>query len=176
MRLTENNKSSMVNTSNSGIAPNEQGRAYTSPALKLDSSTYLQDSAKIAPELERRYPEPPLHLDSPLLPEAYAAVSAVLDVYRPLSMCKVPFNLLTDASAEYISRTRADALSRALEKYATESHREEAWKNAGSPLKNLAALVKRNGGPFVMGKTRKLLSAHIGNACRRCCYTEGNKS
>jgi glutathione S-transferase len=149
-------KASMVNSRYSGLTPNEQGRPYTSPAVKFDSSTYIQDSTKIAPELEKRYPEPSLHLDSPLLPKAYAAVSAILEVSRSMLMGKVLPNLLNERSADYISLTRAEALRKSREEYAKESVVEEVWRKLEVPLKNLAALSRGNGGPFVMGKTRKL--------------------
>ncbi|PMD30416.1 hypothetical protein L207DRAFT_592541 [Hyaloscypha variabilis F] len=136
-----------------GLTPNEQGRPYTSPAVKFDSSTYIQDSAKIASELEKRYPEPSLHLDSPLLPKAYAAVGAILEVIRPMLMRKVLPNLLNERSADYISHTRAEALRKSREEYSKESVVEEVWRKSEVPLKNLATLIKGNGGPFVMGKT-----------------------
>jgi glutathione S-transferase len=149
-------KASIVNGRYSGLTPNEQGRPYTSPAVKFDSSTYIQDSAKIASELEKRYPEPSLHLDSPLLPKAYTAVGAILEVIRPMLMRKVLPNLLNERSADYISHTRAEALRKSREEYSKESVVEEVWRKSEVPLKNLATLIKGNGGPFVMGKTRKL--------------------
>ncbi|KAH6645098.1 hypothetical protein BKA67DRAFT_639847 [Truncatella angustata] len=136
-----------------GIAPNEQGRAYTSPAIKLDRSTYIQDSAKIALELEKRYPHPSLYLDSSLLPMAYEAVTAILVIYRPISMCKVLPKLLNRRSADYISRTRTEALKKSLEEQAKGPDAEEAWKKMKGPLEDLAALIKGKGGPFMMGKT-----------------------
>lgn len=148
-------KASLANTRNSGIAPNEQGRAYTSPAINLDSSTYIQNSAKIAPELEKRYPYPSLYLDSPLLPMAYEAVTAILVIYRPISMCKVLPKLLNEGSADYISRTRTETLKKSLEEHAKDPDGEEAWKKMKGPLEELAVLIKREGGPFMMGKTRK---------------------
>ncbi|KIW18087.1 hypothetical protein PV08_02374 [Exophiala spinifera] len=135
------------------MTPNEQGRPYTSPAVKLDSSTYIQDSATIAVELEKRFPTPSLYLDSPTLPRAYAAVTAVLVVYRPVLMCKVIPNLLTERSAEYIARTRAEPLKMALEEYARGDAEQLALTRAQGPLEDLAALVKERGGPFVMGTT-----------------------
>ena len=153
----------MTNTRISGIAPNEHGRAYTSPAVRFESSTYIQDSAKIASELEKRYPEPSLHLDSPLLPKAYAAVSAILEINRPLLGRKVVSNILNQRSVEYISQTRAEALRKSFEEYTKETVIEEVWGLLEVPLKNLAALSMGNGGPFVMGKTRKFVSHNSSN-------------
>jgi hypothetical protein len=145
-------KASMVNSRYSGLTLNEQGRPYTSPAVKFDSSTYIQDSVKIAPELEKRYPEPSLHLDSPLLPKAYAGVSAILEVSRPMLMRKVLPNLLDGRSADYISHTRAEALRKSREDYAKESVVEEVWRKLEVPLKNLAELSRGNGGRLLWGR------------------------
>lgn len=169
-------KALIVNSRYSGLTPNEQGRPYTSPAVKFDSSTYIQDSAKIAPELEKRYPEPSLHLESPLLPKVYAAVSAILEVSRPMLMRKVLPNLLNERSADYISHTRAEALRKSREEYAKESVIEEVWRKLEVPLKNLAALSKENGGPFVMGKTRKLLFLLMAMLKRETVVRKGGKS
>lgn len=149
-------KTTWVNGRYSGLVPNEQGQPYTSPAVKFDSSTYIQDSAKIALELEERYPEPSLRLDSLLLPKAYAAVSAISEIIRPILMHKVVSNLLTERSADYISRTRDEALRESREEYVKESVIGEVWTKLEEPVKNLAALIRGQGGPFVMGKTRKL--------------------
>jgi hypothetical protein len=120
-------------------------------------------------ELEKRYPTPTLFLESPLLPKAYVAVTAILDVYRPISMSKVLSNLLTERSVEYISLTRAESRRMSQEKYAREDAEERAWKQAEGPLKNMAALVKGNEGPFVMGTTREwfLVSRNHTNTYRR---------
>jgi glutathione S-transferase len=145
----------MTNTRNSGITPNELGQPYTIPAVKLDSSTYIQDSAKIASELEKRYPEPSLHLDSPFLPEAYAAVGNILKVIRLLLGRKVLSNILNERSVQYMTVSRADFIKKSREEYANEAAIEEVWKNLKGPLEILAALCSRNTGPFVMGNTRK---------------------
>ena len=71
-------------------------------------------------------------------------------------MRKVVANLLTERSGEYIARTRAEAV-RKSEEYAEESVIEEVWKELEVLLRNLAALGRGCGGPFVMGKTRKLV-------------------
>jgi glutathione S-transferase len=169
-------KASMVNSRSSDLTPNEQGRPYTSPAVKFDSSTYIQDSAKIALELEKRYPEPSLHLDSSLLPKAYAAVSAILEVSRPMLMRKVVPNLLNERSADYISHTRAEALRRSREEYVKESVVEEVWRKLEMPLKNMGALSRGNEGPFVMGKTRKFFFLLMAILKKETFERKGGKS
>jgi hypothetical protein len=70
-------------------------------------------------------------------------------------MRKVLPNLLNKMSADYISHSRAEAVRKSHEEYAKESVIEEVWRKLEVPLKNLSALSRGNGGPFVMGKTRK---------------------
>ncbi len=91
-----------------------------------------------------------------MLPKAYAAVAVILEVIRPMLMHKVLPNLLNERSADYISHTRAEALRKSREEFSKEPVIEEVWRKLEVPLKNLEALSRGNGGPFVMGKTRKL--------------------
>jgi hypothetical protein len=94
-----------------------------------------------------------------------------MDIYRLMGMRKVFPNLLNERSAEYISRTRAEALSKSFE-YGDKANREEVWSKAEAPLRDLAALVKGNGGPFTLGTTRELLNCSFGNTFQRsgCGY------
>lgn len=67
----------------------------------------------------------------------------------------MPSNLLNPPSKEYFERTREARLGMSLEQLAKESGGEEAWLAAVPGLKELGALIKGNGGPFVMGEIRK---------------------
>jgi len=61
---------------------------------------------------------------------------------------------LNPSSKEYFERTRHERLGKPLAQIAQESGGEEAWMAAIPELKELGALLKAEGGPFVMGKTR----------------------
>ncbi|KAF2098285.1 hypothetical protein NA57DRAFT_57446 [Rhizodiscina lignyota] len=134
-----------------GIPPNKEGRPYTIPAAKLDSNTYIMDSLAITKELEKRYPTPSLHLDSPILPKAMQALGKVAEGTRPVWMAKVPAALLNPPSAEYFLRTRSEQVGQPLLEYGKEKGGDQAWNNAEPAIKDLVALLKETDGPFFMG-------------------------
>lgn len=115
------------------------------------------DSKLIAPRLERDYPSPSLHLDSPILQDAYQLIAKIANPLHAVWMPKVPVNLLNQSSSEYFYRTREEDVGKPLSVYAKENGGEEAWIEALPAINALAEVVKKNGGPFVMGKTRKLI-------------------
>lgn len=137
-----------------GIPPNLQNmNPYTSPAIKLGEE-YIMDSVPISEALEKRFPEPSLHLDSPLLSKAKEVLPPVFEALRGVWMPKVP-NVLPPRSAEYFRRTRAAKFGLPLDEYAKVHGGDKAWSNAEPKIQAIADLVKTNGGPFVMGKERK---------------------
>ncbi len=143
------NKPSVPPHSGEGETP------YTLPALQLPDGTYIMDSKLIAKRLELDYPSPSLHLDSPILPEAYQLVANISKPLHAVWMPKVPVNLLNPPSSEYFHRTREENVGKPLSVYAKEKGGEKAWIAALPAINTLAEVVKKNGGPFVMGKTRK---------------------
>ncbi|KAL9108029.1 MAG: hypothetical protein Q9227_007135 [Pyrenula ochraceoflavens] len=121
------------------------------------------DSRKIADELEKRHPSPPLHLDSPLLPEVLAILPKAIAPMVPVIMPLVPRVLLSPTSAEYFERTRAVRFGMPLEELEkSEKGGETAWKAASPHLTELGHVLKRNlDGPFVMGTTRPARSMPV---------------
>jgi hypothetical protein len=114
------------------------------------------DSKPIADRLEREHPSPSLHLDSPILTEV---MDILPKIDRPLAAATrplVPVNLLNERSSEFFHRTREEDIGKPLAQWMREKGGEEAWIGALSGIKMLGDVVKANGGPFVMGKTRKL--------------------
>ncbi|TVY36989.1 Glutathione S-transferase-like protein [Lachnellula occidentalis] len=109
---------------------------------------------KPSPSVSKKdHPTPPLHLDSPLLPKVQALLPKIMPPLSPVWQPAVPTNLLNPASKEFFERTRAERLGKPLAQIAQESGGEEAWMAALPGIKELGALVKAEGGPFVMGKT-----------------------
>jgi len=127
---------------------------YTIPAITLTPTTHLQDSAKIAPELEKLQPTPSLHLDSPILPRVSALVGEIAGPLIPFWMPLVPKNLLNPPSAAYFERTRAEKLGKPLSELAKDAT-DEQWAKCKEPTAKMAALLKENSekGPFFMGET-----------------------
>jgi len=127
--------------------------AYTIPAVQFPDSTYMMESQAIAQRLEKDHPTPSLHLDSPLLPKVQALLPKILPPLGGLWQPAVPASLLNPSSKEYFERTRHERLGKPLAQIAQEFGGEEAWMAAIPELKELGALLKAEGGPFVTGKT-----------------------
>jgi len=135
------------------IQPNDDGTPYTIPTIKIGPDEYVMDSLKIAADLERLHPSPPLHLDSPLLPKVQQLVMQVMVSLRGVVMPKIPRNLLNPPSAEYFDRTRSAKFGMSLPQLEKEIGGDGAWGGAEPAIKELGAMLRAEGGPFVLGKT-----------------------
>ena len=111
------------------------------------------DSRKIAFALEEQYPEPSLHLDSPVLPKVEACVAKAVMPLRAVILPPVPRNLLNTASVEYFERTREARFGMPLRQFETEHGGDKAWEEATPALKEAGELLRANGGPFFLGET-----------------------
>lgn len=121
------------------------------------------DSKPIAERLEKDYPSPSLHLDSPILEEVYPAIGKIAMPLRAVWLPRVPVNLLNERSSEYFHRTREQGIGKPLTQFMKEEGGEEAWVEALPAIKALGELVKKNGGPYVMGKTRRFIPSEQSN-------------
>lgn len=113
------------------------------------------DSKKIAARLEKDHPEPPLHLDSPILEEVMKLGNKIMSPIKAITNAGVYRNLLPERSKEYFGRTREKRFGKPILQLAKENGGEEAWLEALPGIKELAELLKANGGPFMMGKSRE---------------------
>jgi hypothetical protein len=59
---------------------------------------------------------------------------------------------LSEKSAEYFERTRADMFGMSLEKLEKEQGKEENWELVKGPAKETADLLRAHSGPFFLGK------------------------
>lgn len=137
-----------------GVPPNEAGGPdYTIPAVKLADGRVIMDSIKIAPELEKIYPEPPLQLDSPYFQKAHDIV-VKMGGLRPLLLPRVPVRLLPERSKEYYDRTREVQFGMTLSELEKSEKAQNAWKYAEPGFQELKSLLGENeAGPFFMGQT-----------------------
>ena len=113
------------------------------------------DSRKIADVLEKEYPSPPLHLDSPILKKVQELGPQCVEPLRPVFVPRVPRSVLNPPSVEYFTRTRVARLGMSLDQFEKEKGGDSAWKAAEPKWKELGKLLKAEGGPFFMGKTGK---------------------
>ena len=112
------------------------------------------DSKAIAAHLEKLHPSPSLHLDSDAQKQVEQLISKIHEALRGVWMPLVP-NILNEPSREYFERTRSATVGKSLKEYAQTNGGEEAWIEALPPIKELSEVIKKNGGPFVMGESRK---------------------
>lgn len=111
------------------------------------------DSAKIAPELEKRYPSPSLHLDSPILPQVEEALASIEKALLAVWMPQLPRVLLRPKSIDYFESTRAIRFGMPLPEFEKVKGGEAGWAAAKPGFDKMATLLKQNGGPFFMGNT-----------------------
>ncbi|KAL7620776.1 hypothetical protein AAE478_009774 [Parahypoxylon ruwenzoriense] len=127
---------------------------HTVPTVLLPDGTWIMDSQKITERLEKDYPEPSLHLDSPYLPRLWESQRPLMGALPAVYAPGVFFNVLNEASIPYFRSTREKAFGKTLEKLAEEDGGEASWNAARPYLEKVTALLKENGdGPFFEGKT-----------------------
>ncbi|KAI4226302.1 MAG: hypothetical protein L6R36_003293 [Xanthoria steineri] len=137
-----------------GIPPNPPAinpRPYTVPAVRLPDGTYIMDAKKIAASLEKTYPDPPLHLDSPQLAKVEDLFSRLLVPMRGILSPKISRNLLNPESMSYFHESRSKQLGMPLEQAEKELGGDAQWEETKPIFREIAALIEENGGPFVLG-------------------------
>lgn len=126
---------------------------YSIPTARFPDNTYIMDSKAIALRLEKDYPSPSMHLNSPILPEVEKVVPSINAALRGVWCPKVPPQLLNEPSREYFVRTREERFGIKFENMAETMGGEEAWMGSLPGIKALGEILRKNGGPFVQGET-----------------------
>lgn len=112
------------------------------------------DSSKIARQIEKEHPTPSLHLDSPILPRLGEIIFPIVGPLAPVYYPKVAQSVLNPPSQEYFNKKRSESIGMSLTEY-EKLGGDKAWEEAKTPIMNFAELIKAQGGPYVLGKTRK---------------------
>ena len=112
------------------------------------------DSNKIARQIEKDHPTPSLHLDSPVLPRLRDTILPIVGPLAPEYYPKVARSVLNPPSQEYFNKTRAESVGMPLTEF-EKLGGDKAWEEAKMPILNFAELIRAQGGPYVLGKTRK---------------------
>ena len=141
-----------------GIPPNKEGTPYTIPTIRDATGKYIVDSRAIATELEKQYPEPSLHLDSPKLEKMEELFMKAITGLRAVFLPPVPRNLLREPSREYFERTREEKYGMPLARFEKEMGGDKAWEEARPYLNAIGDLLREEGGPFVLGETCEIES------------------
>jgi glutathione S-transferase len=110
-------------------------------------------SRAIAAVLEKEFPSPPLYLDSPILPKVEALMPKIMLHLPPVYIPRVPRDILNERSISYFIRTREAKFGMPLNEFEkSEKGGEHAWEKATPHVRELAELLKEDGGPFFMGQ------------------------
>ncbi|GAB0134117.1 hypothetical protein EsDP_00002502 [Epichloe bromicola] len=133
------------------LPPNENGTPYTIPTVKLADGTWIMDSRQIADAIEKRHPEPSVHLDSPYLTKVGDVLSKIIEHIRPMCFSRIPVNLLNEASVQYWYDTRKERLGMSVRDFEKKYGGEAAYKAAEPHLKQMTDLLRESDGPFFMG-------------------------
>lgn len=144
-------------TPNSGIPahpPKTQMVDFTVPAVRMPDQSYVMESKSIAQALEPLFPEPPAHLDSPVLKEVEAAWKSAVGALVPVLVPRMPRECLSGTSIEYHRQARKKSFGMSLEELEAKKGGEQAWEKATPRLQHLAGILKADAsGPFCLGKT-----------------------
>lgn len=132
------------------MLPNQTGTEYTSPTIRIGED-FIVDSKVIAAELEKRFPEPSLHLDAPELEEIYATFGATLKPLIMVIMPRVVNRVVSPISSKYLAKGTQDAYGKSLDELEKERGGEQAYEGAKESWKPWEAILKRREGPFVLG-------------------------
>jgi hypothetical protein len=117
------------------------------------------DSWPIAHELEKRYPNPPLHLDDPTAAQLRDDIFKMIGPLVPHSLPKLPA-LLHQSSAAHFTETREAMFGASLEEVAKNAP-ADSWKKAEEAAKETGNLLRKNGGPFFLGETGKYCARYV---------------
>ena len=115
----------------------------------------MMDSKTIARKLEAIQPEPPLYLDSPFTSEVDDTIMKMMKAIAPNLLHLVPKNILSPVSADYYNSSRQAMFGMSLDEVLKTKGGESAWEAGEHEAKGLIDMLKRESGPFLMGKTRK---------------------
>jgi hypothetical protein len=115
------------------------------------------DSAKIAQELEARYPSPAVHLDAKHWREVGDVLWKAAQPIIPVWMCAVPRVFLAPTSKEYFERTREVSLGKSVAQIEAEGVSDEKWEESKVAWLEIGKLLREKGGPYLMGETSKCL-------------------
>lgn len=112
------------------------------------------DSALIAPLLEERYPNPPLHLSSP---QQIKLEQHILPSLRPhligFTLPKAPRNILNEESCVYYNEKWAKVLGMSLQQFEQENSGDEKWDAMRPLFAEVGQMLKEDSsGPFFQGK------------------------
>ncbi|KAM0257019.1 hypothetical protein ACHAQJ_004612 [Trichoderma viride] len=138
------------------IPPND-GRGlkpYTIPTVQFPDGTYLMESRKIAEDIEKKHPSPPVYLDSPTVRKVEALVVDAITPMYPMLMYTISQVILPEKSYDFWVGQYTRKFGMTLDEYERQFGGEKSWAAALPAITELTALLKERHaeGPFFLGK------------------------
>lgn len=117
----------------------------------MPDGSYVMDSYKIADIIEEKRPEPPMHLDSPILPRFRTILINFMGQLTPIYVPRVAQHILGDDSIDFFMNTRQQDVGMPLDEYA-EKQGPGAFERAEPFAREMTALLTENSsGPYFLG-------------------------
>lgn len=112
------------------------------------------ESGKIAKAIEKKYPSPAVHLDSPIVYRVDGLVSKCELAMHPNLLYKFSQVVLSEKSYDYWVGIYTEKFGMPLDEYERQLGGEESWVAALPYLTELTSLLKERQaeGPFFLGK------------------------
>lgn len=112
-------------------------------------------SRAIAEALEKRCSLPPLQLEAKGSAKVEQLAEKLLVASRPLWAHLLPKRILTEASREYYSDTRAKRIGMSLDLYYTEHVSQHLWNHLDAICLDIGESLAQTPGPYLLGNYRK---------------------
>ncbi|KAI3322393.1 putative glutathione S-transferase [Xylariaceae sp. AK1471] len=133
----------------------EDTKHYTIPTVIMPDGTYIMDSWKIAQAIEKDYPVPSLHLDSPLREKVEGHLISGRAALKPIYVPNVVRRLLKEFNHAYWHETRSKVVGMPLDQFEREHGGDnKPYEEAAPHFQAVTAILKEDTrGPFFMGST-----------------------
>lgn len=141
-----------------GISPHKgddlkrYGTPYTIPVVRLGPLSTVMDSDAIASALESSIPKPSLQLDHPIRATVQQLVFKVQKAIQGDIIPLIAKNVIDTPSQEYFNSNKGKDFGMPLDEVLEEMGGEKCYEKATAPLEEVAALLKKEEGPFFLGK------------------------
>lgn len=112
------------------------------------------ESGKIAKAIEKKYPSPTVHLDSPIVHRVDALVDKYMLAMYPNLLYKFSQAVLSEKSYDYWVGKYTEKLGMPLDEYERQLGGEKSWAEALPAIFQLTNLLEERQaeGPFFLGK------------------------
>jgi hypothetical protein len=135
---------------------------------------YVMESLNIAKALEKRFPEPSLHLDDPKLPKVLELVDKIMFCIAPNMLPEVYMSIVPDASKPYWHESRLRWFGIEIMEMKRLHGGEGCYDTAAAPLREVTGLLKDNADNPWFSRDTAGFTDIVWVAFLLCCKCVGN--